>query len=181
MFWRQVLGLVLAFPGVLADSRSRWANKDTFGMATLMVGVGKPGRQGGRPGCVQPRGRTVQQGCGLPEPPPSSSEYLTDFVPPTSLFRVLPAFGGFLEVAQWSPAASRFLLPPAMTHRILLLTGAPGEGRGWGELRVRRREISEFVNGEKGSRIFRSWTGKRQKGLGESYGMTREAWLNDNS
>uniref|UniRef100_A0A8D0XTX0 VWFA domain-containing protein n=1 Tax=Sus scrofa TaxID=9823 RepID=A0A8D0XTX0_PIG len=122
MFWRQVLGLVLAFPGVLADSRSRWANKDTFGMATLMVGVGKPGRQGGRPGCVQPRGRTVQQGCGLPEPPPSSSEYLTDFVPPTSLFRVLPAFGGFLEVAQWAPAASRFLLPPAMTHRILLLT-----------------------------------------------------------
>lgn len=83
------------------------------------------------------------------------------------------------------PAALRFLLSPAMNHRILLLTGMPGAGGSRG----RRRGVFEFVSGEKGSRILRSETGESQRGLEEGEriheveldrnGMITEAWIND--
>lgn len=65
------------------------------------------------------------------------------------------------------PAASRFLLPPAMNHRILLLTGVPGAGGPPG----RWRGVFEFVSGDKGSRILRSETGESQRGLEKGEGI----------
>lgn len=65
------------------------------------------------------------------------------------------------------PAASRFLLLPAMNHRILLLTGVPGAGGPLG----RRRGVCEFVSGDKVSRILRSETGESQRGLEEGEGI----------
>ena len=67
------------------------------------------------------------------------------------------------------PAASRFLLPPAMNHRILLLAGVPGAGGPPG----RWRGVFEFVSGDKGSRILRSETGKAKGDWRKVKGFTK--------
>lgn len=137
MFWHTVQeagpkSIQLAFHNAWPTLEAGGQKKNTFGTMIFMVWA----RDLGGKGAQTVRSLKKVKRALLAEPPPSSSEWLTDFC-----HRLLLFCPSCLWWLPWSGSvvheAPRFLLSPAMTHRVLLLPGTPGTWRG--ALRGRRR------------------------------------------